>query len=94
MERHRQYRCGRRFKAAVSERFVLQRPRQAARLRQHPWLTNQFGKRQVSPLRPTTLGPGAGYMRLLLSNAARNYGRLLTGQFRRPTAAPYRPAMR
>jgi pimeloyl-ACP methyl ester carboxylesterase len=42
------------FETAVSKRFVVQRPRQAARLRQHPWLPDQIGQRRVSPLRPTT----------------------------------------
>ena len=32
MKRHRQYRCGGRFKAAVSEHVVLQRSRKATRL--------------------------------------------------------------
>ena len=43
----------------------MQRPRQTARLRQHPWLSNQIGKRQVSPLCPTTLGSGGDNRRFI-----------------------------
>src|SRR5580704_8928567 len=65
MERHCQYGCGWRFEAALSKHFILQRARQAARLRQHPRLSYQVGERQVSPFGPTTLGAGGDDIRFI-----------------------------
>jgi hypothetical protein len=65
MQRHRHHRCRRSFKAAPSEHLLVQRPRQAARLRQHPRLSDKIGKRQVSPLGPMTLGTSDDHIRFI-----------------------------
>jgi hypothetical protein len=65
VKRDRQNLGGRDFEAASAEDFVMQRPRQATGLRQHPWLADQIGKRQISPLRPTALRAGGDHRRVI-----------------------------